>query len=274
VEKIRDEHLDADKTQDGRKAIVQEMKEFHQAGDGEEKRTQSQDGKDIGGVNDKRISGNRQNRRDGINRKQDIGGFQRQQNGQHRRSETLSIFNDEKSGFLKFLGYRNEITKHFDRNVFLRMDFRFFVERHFDAGENQKRAENVHDPVEFVDERNAGKNKCRARNQRQQDAPEERLVLISGRHVEKPEDQQEHKKIINAQRVFNDVSGKKFQRLGVAVKIIDARAEQAGQCDPEGCPEHGFLHFDDVHLAVENTQIQGQHRQDKDTENCPPEGHL
>jgi len=78
---------------------------------------------------------------------------------------------------------RNEA---FYRNIFIRMHLSLFVQCQFYSGINQKSTENVHDPVEFVNERDARENKCGTGNQCQQDAPEKRLVFISGRHVEKP----------------------------------------------------------------------------------------
>jgi hypothetical protein len=77
------------------------------------------------------------------------------------------------------------------------------------------------------------------------------------RHAEKPEYQHKDKKIVDAQRVFNEISGKKLHRFGVAfiVKKVNTRAEQERQRHPESSPKQGFLHFDDVNPAVKNSEV-------------------
>jgi hypothetical protein len=86
-------------------------------------------------------------------------------------------------------------------------------------------------------------------------------------HAKKPEYQHKNEKIVDAQRVFNEISGKKLHRFGVAfiVKKVNTRAEQERQRHPESRPKQGFLHFDDVNLAVENTKIKCQHGEDENT---------
>jgi hypothetical protein len=137
------------------------------------------------------------------------------------------------------------------------MNFRLFVQRHFDAGKNQENSENIHDPTEGIEEGDTGKDKDRSGNQRQQYSPEQGLVFIGLRHAEKPEYQHEDKKIVDTQRIFNDISGEKLHRLGMTVtmKKVNTRAEQDCQRHPESRPKQGFLHFDDVNLAVENTEV-------------------
>ena len=97
------------------------------------------------------------------------------------------------------MGDGYEITQKFYRDILVRMDFRLFVQRHFDAGKNQESAENIHDPAESIDQRDTREDKDAARHQRHQYPPEQRFVFVSMRNVEKTENQHEDKKIVDAQ---------------------------------------------------------------------------
>src|SRR5664280_200220 len=154
------------------------------------------------------------------------------------------------------------------------MDFGLFVHCHFNAGENQESPENIHDPTECIDQRDAREDKDRTRDQRQQNSPEQGLMFIRKRHVEKTEDQHEDKKIVDAQRVFNEISGRKLHRLGMAVEKVNSGTEKQSQSDPKSSPKQCFLHFDDVSLTIENTEIKSQHGEDKNTKDDPPQNHL
>ena len=98
---------------------------------------------------------------------------------------------------------------------------------------------------------------------------------LNALYAEKPEYQHEHEKIVYAQRVFNQIRGKKLHRLGmtVTVKKVNTRTEQKRQRDPEGRPKQGFLHFDDMNLAIENAEVESEHRENENTEKYPPQGH-
>jgi len=153
------------------------------------------------------------------------------------------------------------------------VDFRLLVQRHFDAGDNQKGAENIHDPVEAADQRHAREDENAARDQRQKNPPEQRLVFVSAGNVEVAKDQHEDKEIVDAERVFNQVSGHILDGFSVSVKEINPRPERQSQRHPEGRPEQRFLHLDDVGFPVEDAEIQRQHRQNEHPKEDPPNGH-
>ena len=62
--------------------------------------------------------------------------------------------------------------------VGFRVEVLLVVHRHPDAGEHQKGAEHVDDPVEVLNQVGAGGDHRAAHEQRAEDAPEEHAVLI------------------------------------------------------------------------------------------------
>jgi len=98
-------------------------------------------------------------------------------------------------------------------------------------------------------------------------------MLVGAGNIEVAKDQHEDKEIVDAERVFNQVSGYILDGLSVSVKEINPRPEQQSQRHPEGSPEQRFLHLDDVGFPVEDAEIQRQHRQNEHPKEDPPSGH-
>src|SRR5450631_632807 len=135
------------------------------------------------------------------------------------------------------------------------MDFGFALEKQLDAAVHQERAEYVDDPVEFLDQADAGRDKDSAHDERPQDSPEQHLVLVERRHLEETENQEEDKKIVYAQREFDDVSGDELQSGRAAMPEENHDRENSGQCDPGHAPGQSFTKLYGVGPAVEHTQI-------------------
>src|SRR5919197_1207727 len=70
---------------------MKKTKYFHHPGQGEIKSTQTQNGENVRGVHDERVTGNGQNGGNGINREQNIRGLNRKQNEKQRRSVSPAI---------------------------------------------------------------------------------------------------------------------------------------------------------------------------------------
>ena len=76
-----------------------------------------------------------------------------------------------------------------------------------DAAINQQRSKKVENPVEALDQADAGKNKDAAHQHRPDNSPEQYPMLMLLGHGEITEDQEEDKKIIDAEREFENVAG-------------------------------------------------------------------
>ena len=71
--------------------------------------------------------------------------------------------------------------------------------KHFDAGENQKRAENVKHPIELVNERRAEGNHRAAHQQRAENAPKQQPMLKFRRHAKPREDERDDENVVQRQ---------------------------------------------------------------------------
>ena len=80
------------------------------------------------------------------------------------------------------------------------MHFLVLLEGHLEAADDEHRAEDVDDPVEFFEQGDARADEHRAHDQRPNDAPEQHLVLILRGHFEVGEDEEEDEEIVHAQR--------------------------------------------------------------------------
>ena len=79
-----------------------------------------------------------------------------------------------------------------------------------------------------------------AHDQRAEDAPEQHLVLIHGRHREVGEQQREDEDVVHAERFLDDVAGEELQRLRPAGIVPDAEVEEQRQRDPDDRPGDRF----------------------------------
>ena len=55
--------------------------------------------------------------------------------------------------------------------------------KHFDAGENEKRAQQIQDPIEMINERDTAGNHRAAHHEHAQNAPKQDAMLVFRRHA-------------------------------------------------------------------------------------------
>ena len=113
-----------------------------------------------------------------------------------------------------------------------------------------------------------------AHHQRSQDAQKQNPVLVLQRNTEIGENQGDHKNVVQAQRLLDDVARKKFQRRVAArsnmmlaksdvepivgVSKIYKDVEYQRKENPKPRPEQSLPHLDDMVAPVEDTQIERQ----------------
>jgi len=120
-------------------------------------------------------------------------------------------------------------------------------------------------------QRRAERDKDGAENQRAQNAVKQNAVFVFGGNAEIAEDEDENKNVINRKRVFENVAGQKFER----VFLSDFRTEFGGRIliknevkderenNPDNAPDGRFLKRNGVRFAIENAQIEREHRKNK-----------
>ena len=136
-------------------------------------------------------------------------------------------------------------------------------------GEDQERAEDVHDEVEVREQRGADGDEEAARDQRADDSPEQHAVLQVRGHREVRERHQEHEQVVDGQRLLDQPGLEELQRaIGAAVKV-DAEVEQQRHADPDRRPDRRLARADDVRLAVKHAEVQRQHDEHDSAEHHP-----
>src|SRR6266852_1628760 len=88
-----------------------------------------------------------------------------------------------------------------------------FDEKHSPRADQQKRAENVENELESIDELDTEPNHHAAHHQRADDSPHESAMLCHLGDAEVGEDHNENENVVNAERVLDHVAGQKFERL-------------------------------------------------------------
>src|SRR5215467_180105 len=94
-------------------------------------------------------------------------------------------------------------------------------------------------------------------------------MLVTGGYAEISEDQQEDKDIVYAQRLLDQVAGQECERRLGPEPVIYAQIEEQRQNDPDAAPGQRLSDRHFVRLAMENAQVEGEHRQHEQDEPPP-----
>src|SRR5947209_9469206 len=112
------------------------------------------------------------------------------------------------------------------------MDFCAALKHQPDAAVDEEKAESVDDPVKSSDQAHAGEDKNRTHNDCADDSPEQHAMLFVFGQPKIAEDQKKNKKIIGAEREFDHVPGREFERGSAALREIENGGKRRCQRDP------------------------------------------
>jgi len=156
---------------------------------------------------------------------------------------------------------RDDAAEELEDRAVLRVVGGAAGEQELHAGEDQEGAKDVDDPVEAGDQRRPGGDHGAAHHQRREDAPEEHPVLVDGRDAQRAEDDDEDEDVVHRERLLDDVAGQVLHPGLAAEAEPDVAAEAERQRYPQRRPAQRLAGADDVVLAVEDAQVERQHRQ-------------
>src|SRR5207245_3352480 len=117
-----------------------------------------------------------------------------------------------------------------------------------------------------MDEAHTGADEYATHDQRTHNSPEEHPVLMLFRHGKVAKHHQEDKKVINAEREFDDIAGEELECGLLALPEINDGREGGSQTNPHRAPSHGLAKTHDMTSAMEDAQVQHQHRNCKQIE--------
>ena len=123
--------------------------------------------------------------------------------------------------------------------------------------------------MEFFNECNPDQDESPTHDERPEDTPKQHFVLVSGRDFEVGENDEKNEEVVDAERFFDQISGKKLKRGFMPVPIVYTDVEQQGNPNPHSAPNERLLDADFVRLSVENDQIHKQHNEHEDVESNP-----
>src|SRR4029078_1085206 len=101
------------------------------------------------------------------------------------------------------------LHREFYDKAFVRLEIIVVFAEHAQACVNEEHAEYVYDPMKPVHELGAGKDHYHAHKERAQYSPEQNAVLVFLRHLEIGKYQQKYKEVVDRQRQFYEIAGKK-----------------------------------------------------------------
>jgi hypothetical protein len=98
-------------------------------------------------------------------------------------------------------------------------------------------------------------------------------VLVTRRHLEEPEDQDEDEEIVHRQRLLNHVASEVLEARVDSPEHGDDGAERDGQRYPDDTGQQGLARCHFVRFFVEDEQVQREKREDQAVE-CQPQPNL
>src|SRR5437660_4215193 len=81
-----------------------------------------------------------------------------------------------------------------------------------------------------------------AHEQRAKNAPDEDAMLRDGGNAEAGEDQDKNENVIDAERVFDEITGQKIERGVRAAQFPNQQIEEKGKHHPDGAALRGGTH--------------------------------
>lgn len=141
--------------------------------------------------------------------------------------------------------------------------------QHLDAGQDQKRAEEIQHPRKLGDQCRADRDHDRAQHDDAENAPEQHAVLILPRHSEEAEDQRYDEHIVDGEAFLDHEARQILDRSDLPELPPDETAESEPERDIERGQPQAFANTDFSFLAVQNTKIECKQHTDNGHEAKP-----
>ena len=283
VEKLAANHLDADEGEQHTEAVVEHPEAVGHIAQKEEERAQSHDSEDIGGIDNDRILGHRENGRNGVDGEDDVGEFDDQQHEEKRRYQPFAIFADEEVVAVAFGAHGEvlggELHYRMVRRVYLLVTL---VEEHLHTAVNQYHTKDGQQPSELADEASKDKDEDKPEHDSTEDAPEEHPMIVLLLDAEGDENHNHHEDIVYREALLEEIAGKELldhlatigsevghrviRRHHPVAEEVDQHSESHGQADPDSGPQGCLLHAHHLILLMEHKKVEHQHDDHEDHE--------
>ena len=142
-------------------------------------------------------------------------------------------------------------------------------EKHSQSGDQQEDAEQVENKMKAPHQRDAAQDHDSAHDQRAEDSPHQRAMLGPRRHAEISKNQYENKDVIDAQRIFDEVSSKKIEAGLRSFNVPDEPIKSERYQHPQYTPLAGRTHAQFPPAVFETDKIDNQRDEDADVKSDP-----
>jgi len=168
-------------------------------------------------------------------------------------------------------GDGNEFASDTDERILVGLNFGVAAFEKFDPRVNKEGAEDIDEPVEAIDESDAGKDEEGTKKESSDDAPEKGGELSFFGDGEIGEENGEDKNVIYTEGEFDDVAGKEFHGGLGAEGEGDDHTEGQGEGDPAGSGLERAAKIDGAGVAMEEDQVGREEGEDERSEKNPAE---
>ena len=209
-----------------------------------------------------------EDRGDGIDGEDQVHHIHHHQHQGQRREHPAARLAHQKPRAVELRGHAQPFPAEPDDGAFAGR-FLLVLAEHLHAREDEEDAEAVEHPFEAGHDLHAERDHGPAHDQRADDAPEQHAVLMLRADLEEGKDHQEQEKVIDAQRVLDDVAGHEIDRAGLPFQVVNVAAEGHGQGHPDDAPEPCLPHGDGAGRAVKHEKIERQQQEHRDVKADP-----
>ena len=168
-------------------------------------------------------------------------------------------------------GDGNEFAGDTDERILVGLNFSVAAFEQFDPRVDEEGAEDVDEPLEAIDQGDAGKDEEGAKKESSDDAPERGGELGFFGDGKIGEEHGEDKNVIHAEGEFDDVASKEFHGGLGAEGEGDDHTEGQGEGDPAGGGLERAAKIDGAGVAMEKDQVGREKGEDERSEKNPAE---
>jgi transcription elongation factor GreA len=144
-----------------------------------------------------------------------------------------------------------------------------FSEKHSQRRDQQEHTEQVENKMKPTHQDDAGQDHDSAHDQRAENSPHQRAMLSPRRHTKISKNQYENEDVINAQRIFDEVSCEKIEGGVRSLDIPDKRIKSERYQHPQYAPLGGRTHAQLAAAAFEANKIDNQRDEDAGVKGDP-----
>jgi hypothetical protein len=266
---VDDEHLSPYEREDKCESNRQITKPIDDACEGEVERAESHDSEYIGRIDDELVLSDREDRWDTIDREYEISRLDKYETHEEWSTIEDSFLSDEERISMEFFLKWDDLSDPLDDETLLWIDFHLSPSDQLVGCIEEDSTEYIDNPVKILEKRYSREDEYHSEKYSSEYSPEEDLVLIRLGYSEVGEYDREDEYIIYGECLFYHISREEFECFLLSEPVIDESVEYQCERYPYTRPGERFFHTHFCALAMEYSEIEREHEEDKYIEPYP-----